>query len=208
MREHLKETYRKQKMLMDLMRDDLEHTQRLQDSKRKQLLENSMKAKMREDRFRSAKVKRYMDEFRLQQRARMLKQSTSEELIFKRLFNESIKLQKERMLELKKYAKEKNDIYMKKQLNQIESIENMYKNKFNLLNEKFINEKNEALNREKAQHLILSKMNKNVKTKLESDIRDLQDQLYRDKDFLHWRQLDADKIKNQLVKANYVTLNK
>lgn len=208
MREHLKETYRKQKMLMDLMRDDLEHTQRLQDSKRKQLLENSMKAKMREDRFRSAKVKRYMDEFRLQQRARMLKQSTSEELIFKRLFNESIKLQKERMLELKKYAKEKNDIYMKKQLNQIESIENMYKNKFNLLNEKFINEKNEALNREKAQHLILSKMNKNVKTKLESDIRDLQDQLYRDKDFLHWRQLDAEKIKNQLVKANYVTLNK
>ena len=130
---HLKEAYRKQQMFMDIMRKELAHMQRIQDLKRKQQVENSLKAKMREQRFTSVKVKKYYEEFRLEQRAKMLKQTTSEELIFKRLFNKSLKFQKERILELKKYAKEKNELNSKNQLNQMESIENYYKTKFDLL---------------------------------------------------------------------------
>jgi centrosomal protein CEP95 len=207
-KECLGEAYRRQKKLMEIMREDLAHLERLKDMKHKRMLENSVKAKERDERYRSAKVKRHLVEFRQEQRARMLKQATSEELIFKKLFMESIKLQKERMLEMKKYAKEKNEIYLRSQRDQIESIENAYKNKFNLLSEKMEAEKSEAIVREKAQHLILSKMNKSLKTKLESDIRDLQDQIYRDKDFLHWRQLDAENVKAKMVKADYITFGK
>lgn len=104
---YLKESHRKHQMLMDILRKDLTHIQRMQDLKRKQQVENSMKARMREQRFQNAKIKRYSEEFRLQQRSKMLKQATSEELVFKKLFIESLKIQKERMLEIKKYAKEK-----------------------------------------------------------------------------------------------------
>jgi centrosomal protein CEP95 len=168
------------------------------------MVENSMKATVREQRFQNAKVKRYLDEFRLQQRAKLLKQQTSEELIFKKLFNESLKIQKERMLDLQKYAKEKSELNLKQQLNQIESIENYYKNKFSMLNEHMRSEKDSNLIRERAQQVVLGKLKKQVQTKLEGEVRTIQDQMCRDKDFLYWRQLDADRLKNELLTANYV----
>lgn len=137
----LEETYKKQQKIMEIMRKDIQHMQRMEDMKRKVEVENSMKAKAREQRFQNARVKRYYEEFRLQQRAKMLKKTTQEELIFKNLFNESLKIQKERILDLKRYAKEKAELSQKQQLNQISSIENFYKNKFDLLNEKLVTEK-------------------------------------------------------------------
>ena len=119
------------------------------------------------------------------------------------MFNESLKLQKERMLEMKRYAKEKSQLSAKEQLNKIESIENFYKNKFALLDEKMRREKEEVNVREKAQHLALTSMKAQVKSKLERDIVDLQEQMCRDKDFLYWRQMDANRVKMDVNKANY-----
>jgi len=119
------------------------------------------------------------------------------------MFNESLKLQKERMLEMKRYAKEKSQLSAKEQLNKIESIENFYKNKFALLDEKMRREKEEVSVREKAQHLALTSMKAQVKSKLERDIVDLQEQMCRDKDFLYWRQMDANRVKMDVNKANY-----
>ena len=123
------------------------------------------------------------------------------------MFNESLKLQKERMLEMKRYAKEKSQLSAKEQLNKIESIENFYKNKFALLDEKMRREKEEVSLREKAQHLALSNMKTQVKSKLEKDIVDLQEQMCRDKDFLYWRQMDANRVKMNVNKAKYFKTN-
>ena len=202
-RKYLNETHKKQKSLMDIMRKDIEHMQRIQDLKRKQNVENALKYKAREQRFQNVKVKNYFEEFRLQQRAKMLKKVTKEEVLFKQLFNESLKIQKERVREMKKYAKEQRDIKTKQQMNQIESIENFYKNKFNLLNEKIKKEKLETEIREKSQHEILTKMKTQMKSKLENDIRDLQSQLCNDEDFMYWRQLDAKRVESDLKSARY-----
>jgi centrosomal protein CEP95 len=185
------------------MRKDIEHMQRVQDLKRKQNVENALKYKAKEQRFQNVKVKNYFEEFRLQQRAKMLKKLTKEEVLFKQLFNESLKIQKERVREMKKYAKEQRDIKTKQQMNQIESIENFYKNKFNLLNEKIKKEKVDNEIREKSQHEILTKMKSQMKNKLESDIRDLQSQLCNDEDFMYWRKLDANRVENDLKCARY-----
>ena len=201
--QHLQETYRKQQMLMEIMRKDLQHMQRMEDLKRKVEVENSMKAKAREQRCQNAKVKRYYDEFRLQQRAKMLKKSTEEELVFKNLFHESMKIQKERMLELKRYAKEKAELSDRQQLNEIVSIENFYKTRFELLNERLQADKQATQVRDKAQHGILNKMKSQVKHKLEADIRDLQSQMCQDKDHIYWREMDAKRIQAEIYKANY-----
>lgn len=199
----LEESYKKQQMLMDIMRKDLQHIERVHDLKRKIELENSMKSKQRDQRLQSAKVKRYYDEFRIQHKARMLEKTTNEELVFKKLFNESLKIQKERLLELKRYAKEKSELNTKEQLNQIQSIENYYKSKFDLLNEQLSKEKEETLIREKAQHFILTRMKNQVKKKLENDIRELQDQMAQEKDSLFWRQKDAERIQTEVYSASY-----
>lgn len=200
---HLEETHKKQKLLMDLMRKEILHMQRVQDLKRKQNVENTLKCKAREQRFQNVKIKNYYEEFRLQQRAKMLKKVTKEEIMFRKLFNESLKIQKERVREMQKYAKEQREIKSRQQLNQIESIENFYKNKFDLLNERLKEEKYENEVREKAQHGILTKLKTQLRSKLESDIRDLQHQLSNDEDFMYWRQLDANRIENDLKFARY-----
>lgn len=137
----------------------------------------------------------------------MLKQATSEELVFKRLFAESLRLQKERMLEMKKYAREQSAVELRRQLDQIASLENAYKNKFELLNERMRSEKTESEVRERDQKLALAKWNRAMRSRLEREIRDMQQQMYRDKDFLHWRQLDADTAKSKLLQAGYITFD-
>lgn len=134
----------------------------------------------------------------------MLKQTTNEELIFKRLFDECLKLQKERMLEMKKYSQEKCQLMMRDQLNKIHSIENGYKNKLDLFNEKFQSDKKEAELRERAQSLVLSKAKLEIKNKLEGQVRNMQDLMSKDQDFLHWRQMDADLAKVKVQKADYL----
>jgi hypothetical protein len=135
----------------------------------------------------------------------MLKQSTNEELVFKRLFEESLKLQKERMLEMKKYVREKSDLVQREQNNKIQSIENAYKNKFAQLNEKMKAEKNEKKMRDQGQKVAISKVKRTDRRRLVNEIGDLQEQMAVDKDSLYWRQVDAERAKLKVLKASYDT---
>lgn len=135
----------------------------------------------------------------------MLKQSTNEELVFKRLFEESLKLQKERMLEMKKYVREKSDLVQREQNNKIQSIENAYKNKFAQLNEKMKAEKTEKKMRDQGQKVAISKVKRTDRRRLVNEIGDLQEQMAVDKDSLYWRQVDAERAKLKVLKASYDT---
>lgn len=46
--------------------------------------------------------------------------------IFKRLFEDGLHIQKQRIHELREYAKEKREAMAQKQQNEIESLENLY----------------------------------------------------------------------------------
>lgn len=46
--------------------------------------------------------------------------------IFKRLFEDGLDIQKQRIRELREYAKEKREALAQKQQNEIESLENLY----------------------------------------------------------------------------------
>ncbi len=58
--------------------------------------------------------------------------------------------------------------------------------------------------RDRAQHRVLCGMKKEVKGKLESDIRDLQKQMADDKDHIYWREMDAKRLQADIYKASYV----
>jgi len=71
--------------------------------------------------------------------------------LFKNLFEEGLTLQRERLRELRKYARDKRTEQQKRQQNEIASLENYYKDQFTVLAETLQSEKTELRMRDKAQ---------------------------------------------------------
>lgn len=100
------------------------------------------------------------------------------------MFKESFKAKKDTVVELKKYNRDKSEQNLNRQINEIESIENYYKNKFDLLNAQMRKDKESAELRNNAQNVLATKMKSQIRNKLETDIRDLQEQMRRENEFL------------------------
>ena len=54
--------------------------------------------------------------------------------IFKKLFDDGLDIQKQRIRELREYAKEKREALAQRQQNEIESLENLYPLNYDLCN--------------------------------------------------------------------------
>lgn len=50
---------------------------------------------------------------------------------------------------------------------------------------------------------VLEQMKKELRKKMEREIQDFQEQLFRDDDDIYFRQLDADRLKEELRVAKY-----
>ncbi|XP_013381104.1 uncharacterized protein LOC106152154 [Lingula anatina] len=197
------EAKRRQEVLMNIMKKELSHNQKMQEVKERRAHEQAMKAKIREKRMQSARARRYYDDYQVRMRSRMLKKRTKEEMIFKKLFKEGLEIQKERLRDLRSYAKEQREVKTRLQQNEIESLENFYRDQFAMLAESMAKERKELQVREKAQEKVLSKMKGELRKKMETEIREFQEQLYRDEDDVYYRQLDADRVKHDLQVAQY-----
>jgi len=101
---------------------------------------------------------------------------------------------------MRKKKKEKN---AKKQENEIESLENYYRDQFSMLAEGVVKERYELQVRQKAQAQVLHKMRSEMRRKMENDIKTIQDQLANDDDVISFRQLDADNLKREFQLATY-----
>ncbi|XP_053377134.1 centrosomal protein of 95 kDa-like isoform X2 [Mercenaria mercenaria] len=199
----LEEAEKRQEILVNIMKKELEHNQRLKEIKERQASAISSRNKIHERRMQSARSRHYYDEYQVRMRSKMLKRRTREEMVFKKLFKDGLEIQKERISELRKYAKEQRDGQAKTQRDEIESMENYYRDQFQMLAENIAKEKKELEVREKAQHKALSTMKKDLRKKMEGEIKLLQEQLVRDDDDTYFRQLDADRVIHDLKMAKY-----
>jgi hypothetical protein len=200
----LNEEYNKLTAFINILRNDAKHRERIEDMKKLRILENRIKGEQRAQRFQNARSKRNYEELCLKKKARMLQHSLSEELVLKALFDDIYKIQKQRLIELERYAKEKNEIYNQEQSNNLQSIQNYYKRRFDILNEKVNTANIEKTLIEKCEHKNLNRSKLNYKRILLSNILDLQQQMFRDNDNLYWRNVDAAKFKMQIQNANYI----
>ena len=71
--------------------------------------------------------------------------------LFKRLFAEGLKVQKERMQTLRGYAREQREVRARKQQVDVESLENFYKDQFSMLAETVAQERRNVEVRDAAQ---------------------------------------------------------
>ncbi|XP_029642868.1 centrosomal protein of 95 kDa-like isoform X2 [Octopus sinensis] len=203
-RQQVKEAEKRREILHDIMKKELSHMQRLKEIKESKKRRIEVRNRLHEKRIISAKARRYYDDFSVRMRSRMMNRKTKEELLFKNMFKDSLQMQKARVLELQKYVGELRKQKTEALQNDIKSMENYYCDQFGMLAEamkKQLAEKQMMHN----EHIKLkSNMKKELRSKMEKDIHTIQKQLCDDDDHIHFRQLDTDRLKQELQMANYV----
>ncbi|CAF0804458.1 unnamed protein product [Brachionus calyciflorus] len=180
----LNEAFRKQKLLIDIIKKEVILTQRLENLKRAKEEKNLEKAKKRDEVIEKARVKKYIDDLRAKEKSKMLKKRLDDELEIKKMYNETVRVKKDTLIELKKYNRDKSEERLNRQKNQIESMENYYKTQLELLNEQIIRERELTRQRENSQNKMVSQFKTQIKTKFESEIKCLQEQMYRENNFI------------------------
>lgn len=176
-----------------------------QDIQLKQSAERILRSKVRDQRIQQARVRRYFQQYCLDQRKRLLKKRTNEELILRGAYRDAIRIQRERLHEMKKYKQEYNALFLSRYQNQLESLENYYKNRLSMFKE--IEAKESAIQRanDREEKLELNKQRVQLRKQLETDIQQLQDQLNQNDDYIHYRHLDLERLKENLIQARITT---
>ncbi|XP_078691780.1 centrosomal protein of 95 kDa-like [Branchiostoma floridae x Branchiostoma belcheri] len=196
---------KRQETMLKILDKERQHQQRMKDLRERSKQQRQVQRAVQQKRQQSARARRYYDEYQVRMRAKMLKRKTREEQIFKKLFEEGLGIQKTRIRDLRQYAKEKRDHVAQRQQDELESMENYYRDQFSMLAETLTRERYELQIRDKAQAKVLEKMRRELRQKMEEEIKGLQEQLTRDEDDAYFRQLEADRLRRQLNFARYQT---
>uniref|UniRef100_H3B4N8 Centrosomal protein 95 n=1 Tax=Latimeria chalumnae TaxID=7897 RepID=H3B4N8_LATCH len=194
---------KKHDFLVEIIKKEQEHNQRLREFKERIKQQKSAQNKMKEQRQQVARAKKYYNEYHVQLRAKMMRARTREERIFKTLFEEGLDIQKQRLRELRLYAKEKREEQKRRHKNELESMENYYKDQFSMLAEVLAQERQEIQVREKAQTKVLKKIKKDLHSKMEKEIQELQNMILKEDDDAFFQELEAERLKNRIQMASF-----
>ncbi|EDO47908.1 predicted protein [Nematostella vectensis] len=201
----VEEAEARQEKLLRILKKELDHNHRMREQRDREESQRSVKTKINEKRQVAARARRYYDDYQLRMRAKMLKRRTREEQIFKKLFEEGLDIQKHRVRELRQYAREKREALAQRQQNEIDSLENYYRDQFSMLAEEMSRERYEVKVRQQAQEKVVRQMRRELRQKMEKEVQDFQANLTRDEDSAYFRQLEADRLRREFQLAMYKT---
>ncbi|KFZ67324.1 Centrosomal protein of 95 kDa, partial [Podiceps cristatus] len=194
---------KKHELLVAIMKKDQDHNKRLHEFKQHICRQKWAQNKMREKRQQVARARKYYEDYRVQLRAKMMRARTQEERIFKNLFEEGLEIQKQRLKDLRAYAQEKRAEQRREHQNELESMENYYKDQFSMLAEALSQEHQEIQAREKAQAQMLQKTKTDLRSRMEKEIQQLQAAIMQSDDDTFFQELEADRLKSRLQMASF-----
>ncbi|XP_005858732.1 PREDICTED: centrosomal protein of 95 kDa isoform X1 [Myotis brandtii] len=203
LQDEIEEALRRHDLLTALVKKEYEHDKRLQDFKDCIYRQKLTQSKIKESRQQIVRARKYYDDYRVQLRAKMMRMRTREEMIFKKLFEEGLQIQKQRLRDLRNYAKEKRDEQKRQHQNELHSMENYYKDQFSLLAEAISQEHQELKAREKSQTQTLYKVKKELRSKMEKEIQQLQYMITQNDEDAFFRELEAERFKSRLHLASF-----
>lgn len=203
LQDEAEEALRRHDLLTALVRKEYEHNRRLQDFKDRIHRQKLTQSKIKENRQQTVRARKYFDDYRVQLRAKMMRMRTREEMIFKKLFEEGLQIQKQRLRDLRNYAKEKRDEQKRQHQNELDSMENYYKDQFSLLAEAISQERQELKAREKSQAQTLHKVKRELRSKMEKEIQQLQYMITQNDDDAFFRELEAECFRSRLHLASF-----
>ncbi|XP_006886466.1 PREDICTED: centrosomal protein of 95 kDa [Elephantulus edwardii] len=203
LQDEIEEALKRHDLLTALVKKEYEHNKRLQDFRDRINRQRLTQSKIKENRQQIVRARKYYDDYRIQLRAKMMKMRTREEMVFKKLFEEGLQIQKQRLRDLRNYAKEKRDEQKRQHQNELDSMENYYKDKFSLLAEAISQERQELKAREKSQAQTLRKVKRELRLKMEKEIQQLQDMITQNDEDAFFRELEAERFKSRLQLASF-----
>uniref|UniRef100_A0A8D2AL08 Centrosomal protein 95 n=1 Tax=Sciurus vulgaris TaxID=55149 RepID=A0A8D2AL08_SCIVU len=203
LQDEIEEALRRHDLLTSLVKKEYEHNKRLQDFKDCIYRQRLTQSKIKENRQQIIRARKYYDDYRVQLRAKMMRMRTREEMIFKKLFEEGLQIQKQRLQDLRNYAKEKRDEEKRQHQNELDSMENYYKDQFSLLAEAISQERQELKAREKFQAQTLHKVKRELRSKMEKEIQQLQNMITQNDDDAFFRELEAERFRARLQLASF-----
>ncbi|NXE34174.1 CEP95 protein, partial [Ptilorrhoa leucosticta] len=199
----VEQALKKYELLAAIIKRDQDHSKRLQEIKQRIYRQKWAQNKVTERRQQVARARKYYEDYRVQLRAKMMRERTREAKIFKNLFEEGLEIQKQRLRDLRVYAQEKRDEQRREHQNELESLENYYKDQFSMLAEAVSQEFQEIQTREKAQAQMLQKTRKELRSKMEKEIQQLQAAIIHNDDDTFFQELEADRLRTKLQMASF-----
>ncbi|EDM06416.1 similar to RIKEN cDNA 4732496G21 gene [Rattus norvegicus] len=203
LQDEIEEALRRHDLLTALVKKEYDHNKRLQDFKDRIHKQRLTQSKIKENRHQSVRARKYYDDYRVQLRAKMMKMRTREEMIFKKLFEEGLQIQKQRLRDLRNYAKEKRSEEKRQHQNELDSMENYYKDQFSLLAEAISQGRQELKARQRSQAQTLHKVKRELRAKMEKEIEQLQHLITQSDDDAFFRELEAERFKARLQLASF-----
>ncbi|CAO2645819.1 Centrosomal protein of 95 kDa [Lemmus lemmus] len=203
LQDEIEEALRRHGLLTALVKKEYEHNKRLQDFRDRIHRQRLTQSKIKENRQQIVRARKYYDDYRVQLRAKMMRMRTREEMIFKKLFEEGLQIQKQRLRDLRNYAKEKRNEEKRQHQNELDSMENYYKDQFSLLAEAISQERQELKAREKSQAQTLHKVKRELRAKMEKEIQQLQYMITQNDDDAFFRELEAEHFRARLQLASF-----
>ncbi|NXS21177.1 CEP95 protein, partial [Mystacornis crossleyi] len=199
----VEQALKKHELLAAIIKREQDHSKRLQEIKQRIYRQKWAQNKVTERRQQAARARKYYEDYRVQLRARMMRERTREAKIFKNLFEEGLEIQKQRLRDLRVYAQEKRNEQRREHQNELESLENYYKDQFSMLAEAVSREFQEIQTREKAQAQMLQKTRKELRSKMEKEIQQLQAAIIHNDDDTFFQELEADRLRTRLQMASF-----
>ncbi|TKC47161.1 hypothetical protein EI555_009144 [Monodon monoceros] len=191
LQDEIEEALRRHDLLTVLIKKEYEHNKRLQDFKDRIHRQKLTQSKIKENRQQTVRARKYYDDYRVQLHSKMMRMRTREEMvniaflsnpvkkIFKKLFEEGLQIQKQRLRDLRNYAKEKRDEQKRQHQNELDSMENYYKDQ------------------------MLYKVKRELRSKMEKEIQQLQYMITQNDDDAFFRELEAERFKSRLHLASF-----
>ncbi|NWX71246.1 CEP95 protein, partial [Alca torda] len=199
----VQQALKKHELLLAIIKKDQDHNRRLQELRQRICRQKWAQNKVREKRQQIARARKYYEDYRVQLHAKMMRARTREERIFKNLFEEGLEIQKQRLKDLRAYAQEKRAEQRREHQNELESMENFYKDQFSMLAEALSQERQEIQTREKAQAQMLQKTKRELRSRMEKEIEQLQAAIMQSDDDTFFQELEADRLKSRLQMASF-----
>ncbi|TRY82959.1 hypothetical protein DNTS_009627 [Danionella cerebrum] len=199
----LDEAQKKHDLLVQIIRKEQEHSCRLREVKAKIQLQKTTQKKLREQRQQVACAKKYYNRYHLQLRAKLMQEKSQEEKKLKQIFEEGLELQKAHLREHRAFVKELHKEHYRVYQKEIEAMESYYKDQFSLLADTLAHERQSMQIRKKAQEKALQKVKRELRTKMEKDIEELQKIILQNDANSFYRDMEVERLRKHVQMASF-----
>ncbi|XP_067315534.1 centrosomal protein of 95 kDa-like isoform X2 [Pseudorasbora parva] len=175
----LEEAQKKHDMLVQIIHKEQEHNRRLREFKERIQQQKFAQNKLREQRQQFARAKKYYSIYHVQLRAKLMQAKTQEEQKLKQIFEEGLKLQKAHLREQRAYSKELLQENYRKYQDEIQAMENYYRDQ------------------------ALQKVKRELRNKMEKEIGELQNIIIQNDENKYFRDLEVECLRKHLQMASF-----